>query len=44
MYLVFNIYVVSIKYGERVRRQKATAINIITESADQLLPVTMESF
>lgn len=34
----------NIKYGERVRCQKATVINIVIASADQPLPVTMESF
>lgn len=28
----------------RVHRQKATTINIVIESADQHLPVTMEKF
>lgn len=34
----------NVKYGERVRCQKATVINIVIASADQPLPVTMESF
>ena len=34
----------SIKYGERVRRQKAAAIDVIIKKDNQLLPATMESF
>ena len=42
---VCDIYLENtIKYGEIVRHQKAISINIVIESADQPLLVTMEVF
>ena len=43
--IVFDLYLENtVKYGERNRRQKTTAINVIIEKDNQPLPVTMDSF
>ena len=43
--IVFELYFENtVKYGERNRRQKTTAIDVIIEKDNQPLPVTMDSF